>query len=136
MPIVRSGDQFAAASRGTHLPLAAMVIGPGRPAAEMLAAGYALSVDPMSAQVLAYRAMRSGYEGIRTGAGFGMTAQDVLETVRDIGERSPSRRSTRSRPARPSGNLCPGSLNTLPSTCANLDQQGSLDLRAIAVPEV
>ncbi|MEX0781222.1 MAG: isocitrate lyase/PEP mutase family protein [Dehalococcoidia bacterium] len=86
MPIARSAEQHAAASQGTHLPLAAMVIGPGRPASEMIAAGYALSVDPMSAQVLAYRAMQSGYEGIRAGAGFGMTAQAVLEAIREIGD--------------------------------------------------
>lgn len=86
MPIVRSEDQFVAASHGTHLPLAAMVIGPGRPAGEMLAAGYALSVDPMSAQVLAYRAIQVGYKGIRAGAGFGMTGHEVLSVIRDMGE--------------------------------------------------
>lgn len=86
MPIARSEEQFGAASRATSVPLAAMVIGPGRPEGEMLPAGYALSVDPMSAQVLAYRAMRAGYEGIRAGAGFGMPAQEVLATIREIGE--------------------------------------------------
>jgi methylisocitrate lyase len=86
MPIARSAEQFEAASRGTTVPLAAMVIGTSRPAAEMLAAGYALSVDPMSAQVLAYRAMKAGYEGIRAGVGFGMTGADVMETIREIGE--------------------------------------------------
>lgn len=86
MPIARSEEQQVAATGATHLPLAAMVIGPGRPPAEMLAAGYALSVDPMSAQVLAYRAMEAGYEGIRAGNGFGMTAQEVLAVIRDIGD--------------------------------------------------
>ncbi len=86
MPIVRSDEQFAAASASTQLPLAAMVIGVGRPAREMLVAGYALAVDPMSAQVLAYRAMQSGYEGMRNGNGFGMTSQDVLKVVREMGD--------------------------------------------------
>ncbi len=86
MPIARSEEQHAAASNATELPLAAMVIGPGRPAAEMLAAGYALAVDPMSAQVLAYRAMRAGYESIRAGDGFGMTSRETMATIREIGE--------------------------------------------------
>ena len=86
MPIARSEEQFAAASGVTRLPLAAMVIGPGRPPQEMLAGGYALSVDPMSAQVLAYRAMQAGYEGIRAGAGFGMTGPEVMAVVREMGE--------------------------------------------------
>jgi hypothetical protein len=86
MPITRSEEQDAAATGATRLPLAAMVIGPGRPPAEMLAAGYALGVDPMSAQVLAYRAIQAGYEAMRAGSGFGLTAQDTLATIREIGE--------------------------------------------------
>ncbi len=86
MPMPRGEEQFAAATRGSKLPLAAMVIGPGRPAAEMTAAGYALSVDPMSAQALAFRAMKAGYEGIRDGRGFGMTSADVLGVIHEVGE--------------------------------------------------
>lgn len=86
MPMTRTPEQFAAASETTSVPLAAMVIGPGRPSDEMLAAGYALSVDPMSAQVVAYRAVHAAYEGIRKGEGFGMSSQEVMETVREIGE--------------------------------------------------
>jgi methylisocitrate lyase len=86
MPVTRSPEQFEAASRHTTVPLAAMVIGPGRPPAQMLAAGYALAVDPMSAQVLAYRAMKAGYEGIRAGTGFGMSGPEVLTVIREIGE--------------------------------------------------
>ena len=86
MPIVRTEEQFAAASAQTTLPLAAMVIGPGRPAGELLVAGYALAVDPMSAQVLAYRAVQAGYEGIRDGRGFGLSGQEVMATVREMGE--------------------------------------------------
>jgi methylisocitrate lyase len=86
MPMPRGDEQFAAATRGSTVPLAAMVIGPGRPAPEMLVAGYALSVDPMSAQALAFRAMKAGYEGIRSGAGFGMSGPDVLAVIHEIGE--------------------------------------------------
>lgn len=86
MPIARTEEQFAAASAQTTLPLAAMVIGPGRPVRELLGAGYALAVDPMSAQVLAYRAMQAGYEGIRDGRGFGLSGQEVMATVREMGE--------------------------------------------------
>jgi methylisocitrate lyase len=86
MPMPRGEEQFAAATRGSTVPLAAMVIGPGRPAPEMLVAGYALSVDPMSAQALAFRAMKAGYEGIRSGAGFGMSGPDVLAVIHEIGE--------------------------------------------------
>jgi hypothetical protein len=62
-----------------------MTIGPGRPAEEMIAAGYALSVDPMSAQALAFRAMKAGYAGIREGRGFGLSGAEVLETIHEIG---------------------------------------------------
>ncbi len=86
MPMPRGEEQFAAATRGSTLPLAAMVIGPGRPATEMTAAGYALSVDPMSAQALAFRAMKAGYEGIRDGRGFGMTSAEVLDVIHEVGE--------------------------------------------------
>jgi methylisocitrate lyase len=86
MAMPRSPEQFEAISAGTTLSLAAMTIGPGRPAAEMLAAGYALSVDPMSTTVLAYQAMKAGYEGIRSGAGFGMSAAEVLAVIHEVGE--------------------------------------------------
>jgi methylisocitrate lyase len=86
MPMPRSAEQFEAATRGSKVPLAAMVIGPGRPAPEFLAAGYALSVDPMSAQALAYRAVRAGYEGIRAGTGFGMTGPEVQAVIHEIGD--------------------------------------------------
>ena len=86
MPMPRGDDQFVAATKGSTIPLAAMVIGPGRPAAEMTAAGYALAVDPMSAQALAFRAMKAGYEGIRDGAGFGMTGPEVMAVIHEVGE--------------------------------------------------
>jgi len=86
MPMPRNAEQFSAASDATHVPLAAMTIGPGRPAGEMLAAGYALSVDPMSATVLAYRALKAGYAGLRAGTGYGLSAQEVLETIHEVGE--------------------------------------------------
>jgi 2-methylisocitrate lyase-like PEP mutase family enzyme len=86
MPMPRGEDQFSAAASGSTVPLAAMVIGPGRPSAEMTAAGYALSVDPMSAQVLAYRAMKAGYEGIRDGSGFGMSGPEVMEVIHEVAE--------------------------------------------------
>lgn len=86
MTLPRTQEQFEAISAGTTLPLAAMTIGPGRPAAEMLAAGYALSVDPMSTTVLGFQAMKAGYEGIRSGAGFGMTAAEVMAVIHEVGE--------------------------------------------------
>lgn len=86
MPMPRDGEQFAAVSTGTKAPLAAMTIGPGRPAAEMLDAGYALSVDPMSATVLAYRALKDGYAAIRAGNSYGLTAREVMATIHEVGE--------------------------------------------------
>lgn len=86
MALPRSQEQFEAVSKGTKTPLAAMTIGPGRPPEEMLAAGYAISVDPMSATVLGYRAIQAGYEGIRSGAGFGMSGADVMAIIHDVGE--------------------------------------------------
>jgi len=86
MVLPRGEEQFAAMSEGTTLPLAAMTIGPGRPAAELLAAGYALSVDPMSTTVLGFQAMKAGYEGIRAGTGFGMTGAEVMDIIHEVGE--------------------------------------------------
>lgn len=86
MPMPRDTEQFAAASSASGVPLAAMTIGPGRPAAEMIAAGYALSVDPMSATVLAYRALKDGYAAMRTGDSYGLTAREVMETIHEVGE--------------------------------------------------
>jgi hypothetical protein len=63
-----------------------MTIGPGRPPAEMCAAGYALSVDPMSATALGFRALKAGYEGILTGGGFGMSREEVLQVIHEVGE--------------------------------------------------
>jgi methylisocitrate lyase len=86
MPMPRSAEQFEAATRGSTTPLAAMVIGPGRPAVEFLAAGDALAVDPMSAQALAYRAMKAGYNGIRAGTGFGMSGAEVQAVIHEIAD--------------------------------------------------
>jgi 2-methylisocitrate lyase-like PEP mutase family enzyme len=86
MPMPRGEDQFSAAASGSNVPLAAMVIGPGRAPSEMTAAGYSLSVDPMSAQVLAYRATRAGYEGIRDGTGFGMSGPEVMEVIHEVAD--------------------------------------------------
>ncbi len=86
MPMPRGEEQFVAATRGSTVPLAAMFIGPGRPAAELLTAGYALAVDPMSSQVLAFQAMKTGYEAIMKGQSAGMTGPDVLGVIHEIGE--------------------------------------------------
>lgn len=85
MLMYRDQAEFEAVSRGTTLPLAAMTIGPARPAAQMLAAGFALEVDPMSATALGFRALKAGYEGIRAGRGFGMSREEVLATIREVG---------------------------------------------------
>ncbi|OAI40334.1 hypothetical protein AYO38_06025 [bacterium SCGC AG-212-C10] len=86
MLLPRNPDEFAAISKATTIPLAAMTIGPGRPNAEMIEAGYSLSVDPMSGTVLAFRAMKAGFEGIRDGTGFGMSREEVLATIKEVGE--------------------------------------------------
>lgn len=86
MLMPRDAEEWAAASEATTVPLTAMTIGPGRPALEMLAAGYALSVDPMSATVLGFRALKAGYEGIRDGSGFGLSREEVLAVIREVGE--------------------------------------------------
>jgi methylisocitrate lyase len=86
MPMPRSPEEFAAVATGSRVPLAAMTIGPGRPAAEMCGSGYALSVDPMSATVLGFRALQAGYEGILAGFGFGMSREEVLQVIHEVGE--------------------------------------------------
>jgi 2-methylisocitrate lyase-like PEP mutase family enzyme len=86
MLMARNAEELQAASRGTTVPLAAMTIGPGRPAETMLSEGYALSVDPMSATVLAFRAIKAGYEGIRDSAGFGMSREEVMAVIHEVGD--------------------------------------------------
>jgi methylisocitrate lyase len=86
MLLPRNNDEFAAVSHGTTLPLAAMTIGGGRPEADMLAAGYALSVEPMSATVLSYRALKAGYEAILAGKPFGMSREEILATIAEVGD--------------------------------------------------
>jgi len=82
----RNQAEFEAVSAGTTLPLAAMTIGPGRTREAMLAAGYALEVDPMSATALGFRALQAGYEGIRDRTGFGMSREEVMAVIHDVGE--------------------------------------------------
>lgn len=86
MLLPRTPEQFEAATRGTSVPLAAMTTGPGRLPSEMTAAGYALSVDAMSATVLGFRALKAGYEGIRDRQNYGMTRDEVAATIREVGE--------------------------------------------------
>jgi methylisocitrate lyase len=85
MPITRGDDQFAAASAATSVPLAAMVIGVGRPNAELAAAGYALVVEPMGAQVRAFLGTKQAYEELRDGVP-GMPGRDVMAVMAEIGE--------------------------------------------------
>jgi methylisocitrate lyase len=81
----RDQGEFEAVSAGTALPLAAMTIGPGRTREAMLGAGYALEVDPMSATVLGFRALQAGYEGIRERQGFGMSREEVMAVIHEVG---------------------------------------------------
>ena len=82
----RDDEDFAAVTAGTTAPLAAMTIGPGRPRAEMMEAGYTLEVDPMSGTVLAFQALKRGYEGILVGDGFGMSRDEVMAIIHEVGE--------------------------------------------------
>lgn len=85
MLLPRTDDEFQAVSQGTRAPLAAMVIGPSRSTAEWCAAGYSLAVEPMSATVLAFRALKAGYEGLRSGAGIGMSREEITATIAEVG---------------------------------------------------
>ncbi len=85
MLLPRTDAEFEAVSNGTTAPLAAMSIGVQRPATEMRAAGYALSVDPMSATVLGYRALKAGYEGLKAGAGIGLASDEIRAIIAEIG---------------------------------------------------
>ncbi|MGD9933792.1 MAG: oxaloacetate decarboxylase [Dehalococcoidia bacterium] len=85
MLLPRTPEQFEAATKGTSAPLAAMTTGPGRLPSEMTAAGYALSVDAMSATVLGFRALKSGYEGIRDRQDYGLSREEVAATIHEVG---------------------------------------------------
>ena len=40
----------------------------------------------MSATVLGFRAIKAGYEGIRDRAGFGMTREEVMAVIHEVGD--------------------------------------------------
>jgi hypothetical protein len=40
----------------------------------------------MSTTVLGFLAMKAGYEGIRSGSGFGMSASEVMNVIHEVGE--------------------------------------------------
>lgn len=86
MPMARKPEQFAAATAATMLPLAAMVIGAGRPADELLWAGYALSVEPMTPQAAAFRALKSSYQALRDAAGGTLLPAEALSTMQEIAD--------------------------------------------------
>jgi methylisocitrate lyase len=86
MPITRGDDQFAEVSRETTVPLAAMVIGSGRPADELIASGYALVVEPMGSQVQAYLGMKRAYESLRDGSDAGLGAAEIMSVMSEIGQ--------------------------------------------------
>jgi 2-methylisocitrate lyase-like PEP mutase family enzyme len=86
MLLPRSDEEFEAVSRGTTVPLAAMAIGASRPAAAMCAAGYPLQVEPMSATVLGFRALQAGYQGLKAGTGIGMSREEIMATIAEVGE--------------------------------------------------
>ncbi len=82
----RNDEDFAAISAGTTVPLAAMTIGPGRPRAGMMEAGYTLEVDPMGGTVLGFQALKQGYEGLLAGEGIGMSREEVMRIIHEVGE--------------------------------------------------
>jgi 2-methylisocitrate lyase-like PEP mutase family enzyme len=86
MCLPRDAAEAEAVSSATTTPLAAMTIGPGRPESEMLAEGYALSVDPMTAQVLSYRAIERSYQALLGAQDVALSRGDILATMREIGE--------------------------------------------------
>lgn len=82
----RDPADFATISARTTAPLVAMSIGPMRPVEELLAAGYALAVDPMSATVLGFQAIKWGYEALKAGGGIGMSADQIRDVIHEVGE--------------------------------------------------
>ena len=62
----RTPEHFDALASETSLPLVAM-LPIERPVSELLAGGFALGVDPFSATVRAFAAIRSGYEALARG---------------------------------------------------------------------
>jgi methylisocitrate lyase len=85
MVFARTDEELARLSAQTHAPLAAMSIGGTRPDSEMLAAGYALAVDPMSATVACFQALKATYQSLKDGRGTGMSREMILETIKEVG---------------------------------------------------
>lgn len=85
MMLPRTPEEFMAVTTRTTLPLAGMAIGPLRPAAELMAAGYPLVVEPMSATVLVHQALKRGYESLRDSGSIGMSAEQIRTIVAEAG---------------------------------------------------
>jgi hypothetical protein len=73
-------------SAGTTVPLAMLWGWSERPVPELCADGYALVMDPNSATILTYQALMTGYAGLKSGAGFGMTRKEILAVREKIQE--------------------------------------------------
>ncbi len=85
-----TATDFEEVTRGTSVPLAAMAAyGPTRPDSEMAKAGYSLSVYPFPVFVLAFEALRGGYQRLRQGTingrGTGMTPREIGALIDEVG---------------------------------------------------
>lgn len=81
----RTDEENAAISRGTTKPLASMA-GAGRPAAELLAAGFPLSVDAQAGTMVVYRALKDLYERMKRGEGSGIDRATGQAIMKEVGE--------------------------------------------------
>lgn len=80
----RSDAEFDQISQGTSAPLATLASWTLKPEAEMVAAGYTLVMDPNSATVLTYRALKAAFASMKAGRGMGLSREDVLATMAEV----------------------------------------------------
>jgi methylisocitrate lyase len=74
----RAETEFIEATGNTRAPLVTLASWTVKPAAEMLAAGYALVLDPNSLTVVTYLALSRAYAALRSDQWYGFSREDVL----------------------------------------------------------
>jgi methylisocitrate lyase len=84
LPLPWHEGDLALATEHTTVPLVGMMP-TGRSAEELVAAGYALVCDALSATLLTYRALRGGYEALMAGEEYGESMDSVLAELAQVG---------------------------------------------------
>jgi methylisocitrate lyase len=80
----RAEPEFMQASGKTRAPLATLASWTVKSPAEMIAAGYALVLDPNSLTILTYMALSRGYAALKDDAWYGFPRDEVLSARAEV----------------------------------------------------